>query len=80
MKRFILLLVMTALLVGLVGSSVAAMAPNTATSVQLMPLEMQEIVGGDTGCFDFTVFGVRCVGCCLDLWIIEICIYACWPV
>ena len=86
-NRLVLLCILSAVLVSGVNFATAKPAPlsqNQVTTAIIQPVvhgillpepELNAIIGGGTGCAQF--YG--CYYCCLDLWIIELCITVCFP-
>lgn len=80
MKKLAFMLVLSTIFFSAVQPTVQADNNFSTSSVQLTADTMSQIVAGnDTGCGCIEFWGIKCCYCCLDLWIFEICIGACWP-
>jgi hypothetical protein len=77
MRNIIWLVILTVMLVGIMSPTLANPQSPAPVSVQLMPQEMVEITGGETGCTITSDGSEVCLKCCLDLWVLEICVSVC---
>ena len=61
------------------GSTTKGAADARASARVLTDAEQQSTVGGTSGCTSWTTAGWSCGQCCLDLWLVSVCVAGCVP-